>query len=96
MFMNRFDQSSDEYQLAVMTYGFDHDIDQDMVTTVYQQLQEANAKQEAATALQQKTMTNKLRPRMKDLQNKDERSLVPNLYEPHGFLTCTIDTTIRI
>lgn len=47
MFMNRFDQSSDEYQLAVMTYGFDHDIDQDMVTTVYQQLQEA------ATALQQ-------------------------------------------
>lgn len=39
MFMNRFDQSSDEHQLAVMTYGFDHDIDQDMVATVYQQLQ---------------------------------------------------------
>lgn len=65
MFMNRFDQSSDEYQLAVMTYGFDHDIDQDMVTTVYQQLQEANAKQEAATALQQE-------------QNNDEQTQTEN------------------
>lgn len=65
MFMNRFDQSSDEHQLAVMTYGFDHDIDQDMVTTVYQQLQEANAKQEAATALQQE-------------QNKDEQTQTEN------------------
>ncbi|GAA2880365.1 Ltp family lipoprotein [Enterococcus casseliflavus] len=65
MFMNRFDQSSDEHQLAVMTYGFDHDIDQDMVTTVYQQLQEANAKQEAATALQQE-------------QNNDEQTQTEN------------------
>ncbi|MEB6087317.1 Ltp family lipoprotein [Enterococcus casseliflavus] len=65
MFMNRFDQSSDEHQLAVMTYGFDHDIDQDMVTTVYQQLQEANAKQDAASALQQE-------------QNNDEQTQTEN------------------
>jgi hypothetical protein len=68
MFMNRFDQSSDEHQLAVMTYGFDHDIDQDMVTTVYQQLQEANAKQEAATALQQE----------QSQQNQDEQTQTEN------------------